>query len=238
MNNSAGSPNRRHLVAGRCVALRGAGQEVMAWRGALQREQTAGRAADAMSAFLATISHELRTPLNGVLGMAQAMGRGELCAVQRERLEVIETSGASLLSLLNDLLDMSKIEAGQMKLEEGLVDTQALIDGARGTFTALAGAKALSLTLSVTPGARGLWVGDATRVRQILHNLIANAIKFTEHGSVGVDISHRAGRLILRVADSGIGIPSHKLASVFERFVQADASTTRRYGGSGLGLTI
>jgi PAS domain S-box-containing protein len=226
------------LVDGRCVGLRGAGQDVTEWRSALEREQSAVRAADTMSAFLATMSHELRTPLNGVLGMTEAMRRGELCVEQRERLEVIETSGASLLSLLNDLLDMSKIEADQVELEEGLVDTRVLADGARGVFVALAGEKDLTLTLRLTRSARGCWVGDPTRVRQILHNLISNAIKFTDVGSISVDISRRAGHLVLRVADTGIGIAAPKLGSVFERFVQADASMTRRYGGSGLGLTI
>ena len=226
------------LVDGRCVGLLGAGQDVTEWRSALEREETAVRAADAMSVFLATMSHELRTPLNGVLGMTEAMRRGELCAEQRERLEVIEISGASLLSLLNDLLDMSKIQADQVELEEGLVDTKVLADGARRIFAALAGEKDLTLALRVTPAARGCWVGDPTRVRQILHNLVSNAIKFTDFGAISVDISRRSGHLVLSVADTGIGIAPHKLASIFERFVQADASMTRRYGGSGLGLTI
>ena len=226
------------LEGARCVALRGAAQEVTQWREAREREQSAVRAADQMSGFLATMSHEIRTPLNGVLGMAQAMGRGELSPVQRDRLEVIEASGEALLSLLNDVLDLSKIEAGKVELEEGVVDVEALASGARAIFTALVKDKDLSLQLSIAPSAQGHWAGDPDRIRQVLHNLVSNAVKFTEHGAVGVSFLYAAGHLILRVEDTGVGIPADRLEHVFDRFVQVDASTTRRYGGSGLGLTI
>jgi len=223
---------------GRCIALRGAAQEVTDWRDMQERERAALQAADAMSTFLATMSHELRTPLNGVLGMAQAMARDALSPPQRERLSVIEGSGAALLSLLNDLLDLSKIEAGKTVLEDGVVDVQGLAVGARAIFTALAGDKDVALNLEVSPSADGYWRGDPTRVRQVLHNLISNAVKFTDRGSVTVDLSHSDKGLTFKVEDTGVGIAPDKLGDVFERFVQADASTTRRHGGSGLGLTI
>jgi signal transduction histidine kinase/CheY-like chemotaxis protein len=239
-----GSPRWWRLVGepvvenGRCVALRGAAQEMTDWRDMQERERAALQAADAMSTFLATMSHELRTPLNGVLGMAQAMARDELSSPQRERLTVIEGSGGALLCLLNDLLDLSKIEAGKTELEDGIVDVQALTDAARSIFTALVRDKDVGFHISMDASASGYWRGDPTRVRQVLHNLISNAVKFTERGSITVELSHRGENLVLRVADTGIGIASDKLGDVFERFVQADATMTRRHGGSGLGLTI
>jgi len=223
---------------GRCVALRGASQEVTDWRDMQERERAAVQATEAMSRFLATMSHELRTPLNGVLGMAQAMARDALSEPQRERLSVIEGSGAALLSLLNDLLDLSKIEAGKTVLEDGVIDIRELADGARAIFTALSGNKDMELHLTVDPGADGYWRGDPTRVRQVLHNLISNAVKFTDRGSVNVELSHSDEGLTFKVEDTGVGIAPDRLGHVFERFVQADASTTRRHGGSGLGLTI
>jgi len=170
--------------------------------------------------------------------MVQAMDRDDLTAPQRQCLRVIEVSGEALLSLFNDLLDLSKIEAGKIELEKGIVDIQALADGARAIFTALGQDKDLNLQLTVAPSASGCWAGDPNRIRQVLHNLISNALKFTDRGSVRVSISHVQGRLILRVQDTGIGIAPAKLAQVFDKFVQADASPTRRFGGAGLGLTI
>jgi len=223
---------------GRCVAIRGAAQEVTGWRELQARERSALEAADAMSTFLANMSHELRTPLNGVLGMAQAMARDELSQPQRTRLTVIEGSGEALLSLLNDLLDVSKIESGKTVLEDGVIDMQTLGDGVRSIFTALARDKDLALRLTVNPGAMGHWRGDPTRVRQVLNNLISNAVKFTDHGSVAVDVLREDEHLVFRVEDTGMGIAPDKLDSIFDRFVQADAAMTRRHGGSGLGLTI
>jgi PAS domain S-box-containing protein len=200
-------------------------------------EQTAIRAADAMSAFLATMSHEIRTPLNGVLGMAQAMSRDDLPGLQRERLEVIQASGEALLALLNDLLDLSKIQAGKIELEDGVLDAQALADAALA-FKALVEDKDVSFRLVLAPSALGVWHSDPKRVRQILHNLVSNAVKFTDRGAVTVEISHDGTHLVLQVQDTGIGIPPDRLAQIYDRFVQADASMTRRYGGSGLGLAI
>jgi signal transduction histidine kinase/FixJ family two-component response regulator len=201
---------------------------------ALGRAEAANRA---KSEFLATMSHEIRTPLNGVLGMAQVMHRGELSDAQREHLRMISTAGASLLTLLNDLLDLSKIDAGKVELEDGVIDTEALAAGL-DTFAPLLQDKDVVLSVTVAPEALGGWSGDPTRVRQVLHNLISNAVKFTDHGTISVVISHDGAALILDVEDTGAGISATRLAQVFEPFVQADASTTRRYGGSGLGLTI
>ncbi len=192
----------------------------------------------AKSAFLATMSHEIRTPLNGVLGMAQAMGAGTLDDQQRERLDVVRQSGESLLAILNDVLDLSKIEAGKLEMEHAEFDLEETVQGALSAFAATAQAKGLALTLNVQPAARGVYVGDSVRVRQILYNLISNGLKFTGKGGVGVTLSRRGRRLRLRVADTGIGIAPEKLAGLFQKFEQADASTTRRYGGTGLGLAI
>jgi len=226
------------LEDGRCVGLRGAAQDVTEWRDTATGVEAAVRAADAMSGFLGTMSHELRTPLNGVLGMAQAMGRGELNPPQRERLGVIRSSGETLLSLLDDLLDLSKLESGKIVLEAGSFRMEDLADGARALFLAQADTKGVSLDLQVGPGARGRWVGDPRRVRQILHNLVANAIKFTKHGSIHVEFAASSQGATFTVKDTGIGIPASALGDVFDKFVQVDASATRKYGGSGLGLTI
>lgn len=205
----------------------------------LQRARDEAHAAsDAKSAFLATMSHEIRTPLNGVLGMAQAMNRDDLSPIQRERLTVIRQAGETLLALLNDLLDLSRIEAGKLELEDGTIDLDHMLHGVQATFTTLASEKDVSLTVQVDEGARGVWRGDPTRVRQILYNLVSNAVKFTAVGEVTVKVTFRSPNLVFEVADTGPGIPADRLDALFQKFVQADASTTRRYGGSGLGLSI
>ncbi|HEV2532669.1 ATP-binding protein [Phenylobacterium sp.] len=200
------------------------------------------RAEDASAAksdFLATMSHEIRTPLNGVLGMAQAMGHDRLPKAQRERLEVIRQSGEVLLMLLNDLLDISRIEAAKLELEMGVLDIGGLATQAQAAFAPLAAGKGLTLAIKADPAALGLWRADATRVRQIVYNLLSNAVKFTDRG--GVTLAFRVeddGALAIRVADTGLGVAASQLPTLFERFIQAEASTSRRYGGSGLGLAI
>ena len=203
---------------------------------ALARD-AAEAASEAKSTFLATMSHEIRTPLNGVLGMAQAMGRDELTPVQRERLTVIHQSGEALLSILNDILDLSKIEAGGLELEEIEFDLGAVAQGAHQAFTALADKKGLSFVLDID-AARGVYRGDPTRLRQILYNLISNALKFTETGEIRVAGRFGDEGLVLEVSDTGIGISSEGLAKLFGKFHQAHASTTREFGGTGLGLSI
>jgi len=203
-----------------------------------ERSEAADAANQAKSDFLANMSHEIRTPLNGVLGMAQAMAMDDLPPAQRERLTLIRQSGEALLALLNDLLDLSKIEAGKIELEDAVIDVGEMARSAQTAFTTLLAAKDLYLVVEVAPEANGRWRGDATRVRQILYNLVSNAVKFTAQGSVQVFIDHDGAQLIMEVSDTGPGIPEDRLESLFDKFVQADASTTRRFGGTGLGLAI
>jgi len=191
----------------------------------------------AKSAFLATMSHEIRTPLNGVLGMAQAMAADDLTPIQRDRLDVIRQSGESLLAILNDLLDLSKIEAGKLEIEEIEFDLAEIARGAYAAFTALANKKGLSFALDISQ-ACGVYRGDPTRIRQVIYNLISNALKFTETGEIRVQAKYDRKSLIISVADTGIGMSPAVVDTLFAKFTQADASTTRRFGGTGLGLAI
>ena len=210
-------------------------KEGQALRTALEAAEAASRA---KSAFLAMTSHEIRTPLNGVLGMARAMGRDTLSEVQRERVGVIQHSGEALLEILNDILDLSKIEAGKLDLETAPFDLEAVAWGVHDVFSASALDKGLAFRLEFDDGARGVYEGDAARVRQVLINLISNALKFTEAGEVVLCVvAHEAG-VTLSVRDSGAGVAADRAEHLFSKFVQADSSTTRRYGGTGLGLAI
>jgi signal transduction histidine kinase/ActR/RegA family two-component response regulator len=209
--------------------------EDRALRDALEAAQTANRA---KSDFLATVSHEIRTPLNGVLGMAQALRRDELSPSQHRRLDIITESGEILLAILNDMLDLSKIEAGTLQLEIADFDVEEMARGARAAFTPLANRKGLSFDLIVEAPARGVYTGDSARVRQILYNLISNGIKFTDTGEVRGAISATPTGLRIEVSDTGIGIAPERIDSLFEKFVQADSSSTRRFGGVGIGLAI
>jgi signal transduction histidine kinase/ActR/RegA family two-component response regulator len=216
-----------------------AARELNAANLALEKARQAAESANvAKSAFLATMSHEIRTPLNGVLGMAQVMERSTLPKAQRERVSVIRRSGETLLALLNDILDLSRIESGQLTLEDGIVDIEEIATAARVTFADLATEKGLSLVLAVEPAATGAWRGDPTRVRQILHNLVSNAVKFTTKGTVSLRVAHDGAALVATVADTGPGIAPQRQVHMFDRFVQEDATMTRRFGGSGLGLAI
>jgi len=206
--------------------------------------EEANAASQAKSMFLATMSHEIRTPLNGVLGMAQAMAGDELSTAQRGRLDVVRQSGESLLTILNDILDLSKIEAGKLQIEQAEFDLTEVAQGAFATFEATAGYKGLSFALDLAPEAAGVYRGDPTRIRQVLCNLLSNALKFTEAGEVRVSIhwaastSAEPGRLCIVVRDTGIGMTPAQTGTLFQKFVQADASTNRRFGGTGLGLAI
>jgi signal transduction histidine kinase/ActR/RegA family two-component response regulator len=191
----------------------------------------------AKSTFLATMSHEIRTPLNGVLGMAQAMAGDELSERQRDRLSVIHRSGEALLAILNDVLDLSKIEAGKLELEQVEFELAEVARGAYSAFTALANKKGLSFALDIER-ARGRYLGDPTRLRQILYNLISNALKFTEQGEIRVTAVRNGEMLELSVRDTGVGIARENLEKLFAKFDQLDSSTTRRFGGTGLGLAI
>ena len=232
ITNEAGEPVR--LIG----ALQNITHRKAAEQALVQAKDEAEAANRAKSTFLATMSHEIRTPLNGVLGMAQAMAAEGLPDAQRERLDVIRQSGETLLAILNDVLDLSKIEAGKLELEEAEFDMGELARGAHAAFSAVASKKGLDFKLTVEANAKGVYRGDSTRVRQILYNLVSNALKFTERGEVRVSVERTQDIVRITVSDSGIGIARDRLQSLFQKFVQADASTTRRYGGTGLGLSI
>ena len=200
--------------------------------------RAAQAASEAKSAFLATMSHEIRTPLNAVMGMAQAMAAGDLSPVQADRLNVIQQGSQTLLTLLNDILDLSRVEAGGIELEDGVIDLREVMEELRTTFLSLARDKDLVFSYALDQEAAGLWQGDPTRVRQILTNLVGNAVKFTPRGSVHVSASVELSLVVLRVKDTGPGIDADRRDRIFDRFVQADASATRRFGGTGLGLAI
>ena len=198
----------------------------------------AERASRAKSEFLTTVSHEIRTPLNGILGMAQALQADTAVARHRSQLQVIRGCGETLLGVLDDVLDLSKIEADKLSIEQRAFDMEFVTRGAVATFGRLAERKGVALDFSIDDAARGTFAGDPVRLRQILYNLTSNAVKFTDQGRVAVGVSYAAGTLCLEVADSGVGIAADRMDSVFEKFVQADGSLTRRVGGAGLGLTI
>ena len=192
----------------------------------------------AKSQFLANISHEIRTPLNGVLGMAQIMARGQLEAAQRDRLQIIRDSGATLLRLLNDVLDLAKIEAGKLEISRQDADLEAVVAAAAEPFRATAQEKGLAFGLLVEPEARGVWRLDAMRVSQVIANLLSNAVKFTTEGHVSVRVWRSDRGLEFSVMDTGPGIPEDRVPDLFGKFNQLDASTTRQFGGTGLGLAI
>ncbi|MFA7262378.1 MAG: ATP-binding protein [Caulobacter sp.] len=215
-------------------------RELRATMAALVEARDLANAANVLkSQFLANMSHEIRTPLNGVLAMADVMARGQLDDRQRERLGVIRESGELLLSVINDVLDLSKIEAGRLELAEHDFSIDEVAESATSAFSVQAAQKNLRFGMTVDPEAAGWWLGDSDRIRQILGNLLSNAVKFTVEGAVAARFSRSpSGGLRLTVSDTGIGIADDKLPTLFEKFIQADNSTTRRFGGTGLGLAI
>ncbi len=206
---------------------------------AMKEERDRAEAATrTQSEFLANMSHEIRTPLNGVLGMVQVMEGDTLTPDQRRRLGVVRESGAALLHILNDILDLSKVQAGKFELDSAPFDVERLVEVVVAAFAGLAASKHIELRCEVAPAAVGFWIGDEQRLRQVISNLISNALKFSDRGAVTLSVDADAGGLIFNVRDRGVGITSDQLPRLFEKFMQADSSMTRRHGGTGLGLAI
>jgi len=237
--------------SGGCVSLFTDISELRQRQSELRKERDVAKAArdeaeaanQAKSTFLATMSHEIRTPMNGVVGTAELLAREPLTERQKRMVRTVRGSAATLMRIIDDVLDFSKIEAGRMELEEAPFSLRALISGAAEALSAQLEKKALGLTIDIDAGTPDALLADATRLRQILLNLIGNAAKFTEVGSVAVraralEMDSNTVTLALSVTDTGIGMTAEQQARLFKPFSQADSSTTRRYGGTGLGLSI
>ncbi|MFL1453472.1 ATP-binding protein [Marinobacter sp. GN3S48] len=207
-------------------------------RALIKAKEDAVRRARSRANFLASMSHEIRTPLNGVLGMLGLALEGNLEQEQRDRLEIALTAGQSLLGLLNDILDISKVEAGKLSLENIPFSVRNLIEECATLHAQQAKMKNIELRMDIDPELPTMFLGDPTRTRQVLNNLLSNAIKFTEEGSVRIHATRFGGNLRIDVMDTGIGMSKEGLHRIFSPFSQADTDTTRLYGGTGLGLTL
>ena len=243
INESAGDPRwirlsgaAFHDESGNFLGFRGVGSDVSALYSAMVRAE---EESTAKSEFLATMSHEIRTPLNGVLGLAQELGLRIQKPENRELIDAIRGSGEILLSVINDILDFSKIEAGKLNLEETSFSMSDLGRNIQAAHGLKAEQKALELKVEVEDSAAQTRLGDPHRIMQIMHNLVSNALKFTDKGSVRVMIhSEQGDDVVIEVADTGIGMSRDQAELIFDTFTQADRSTTRKFGGTGLGMAI
>jgi len=236
----AGGEGRAPFSLAICQDITQQKRDAAALRQALEAAEASNRA---KGQFLANMSHEIRTPMNGVVGVADALGATPLTPPQREMVSIIQSSAKALNRLLSDVLDLARVEAGRLDINREPFRLEALVRDAAALFEPSAHAKALDFILTIGDSAVGAVEGDPVRIQQILFNLLSNAVKFTAQGSVRLDVARRSdasgdSEVWFEVRDTGVGFDSSKAQAVFDRFQQADGSITRRYGGSGLGLTI
>ncbi len=242
--DDAGRVRGMYVLVTDVTALKQAQEDLQAANILLSEARDKADAANrAKSEFLAMMSHEIRTPMHGIMGMNSLLLASGLTNDQTRYARAVEASAEALMTIINDLLDVSKLEAGRVELEAVAFDLPGLMEGAVELFSPQAAAKGLKLATEIAPPARGAFIGDPSRLRQIVMNLVSNAIKFTETGSVLVRVDASPGKsggvnLRIEVADTGIGLSDAALAGLFQPFAQADSSITRRFGGTGLGLNI
>lgn len=218
---------------GRDISARIAGEQAL-----MEARSRAEGASEAKSRFLATVSHEFRTPLNGILGMTDLLNDTRLDPEQTTYVRALRTSGEALLSLVDDILDFAKVEAGKLELVEERFDLGLLIETVSELMAPRAQAKGIEIASFLAPDLPSHLIGDGDRLRQILLNLVGNAVKFTERGGVGIRVGRAGESIEISVADTGPGIPADRLQAIFEEFEQADQSAARRHDGTGLGLAI